>query len=66
MHFTNRIGEFVVDEIEKVRLEVEIDDDSKEDEVIDAIVDAAWTGHPGDGRVFVLPVTRSIKIRTAH
>ena len=65
MHFTNRIGEFVVDEIEKVKIEVEIDDDSKEDEVISAIIGAARTGHPGDGRIYVLPVSRSIKIRTA-
>lgn len=61
--FTNRVGEFIVDEIEKVKLETVIDD-SCLDDVIGAVKAAAETGHPGDGRIFVIPVEQSIRIRS--
>jgi nitrogen regulatory protein P-II 1 len=60
--FTTRVGEFCVDEIEKVKLEIVIEDEQTES-VITAIQDSAVTGHMGDGRIFVLPVERSIRIR---
>ena len=31
--------------------------------MIDAIKKAAVTGHMGDGRIFVIPIERSIRIR---
>jgi nitrogen regulatory protein P-II 1 len=61
--FTTRVGEFCVDEIEKVKLEIVIDD-VLGDAAIAAIKESADTGHMGDGRIFVLTVERSIKIRT--
>ncbi|MBO4551849.1 MAG: P-II family nitrogen regulator [Candidatus Methanomethylophilaceae archaeon] len=60
--FTNRVGSFVVDELEKTKVEIVIDDEQEED-AIDAIRTAASTGHMGDGRIFVLPVEKSIRIR---
>ncbi len=60
--FTTRVGEFVVDEIEKIQLELVVEDD-KVQTVIGAIRSSAETGHPGDGRIFILPVLESIKIR---
>jgi nitrogen regulatory protein PII len=36
------------------------------DEALKAIIQAARTGEIGDGRVFVLPVERSYKIRTGE
>ena len=36
------------------------------DEVVKAIIEAARTGEIGDGRVFVLPVAHSYKIRTGE
>ena len=60
--FTNRVGSFVVDELEKTNVEIVIDDEQEED-AIDAIRTAASTGHMGDGRIFVLPVEKSIRIR---
>jgi nitrogen regulatory protein P-II 1 len=34
--------------------------------VVDAIVGAAYSGETGDGRVFVIPVEESIRIRTGE
>ena len=63
LRFTNRVGEFVVDEIEKVKIESVVED-SDVDRVIDTIRGVAETGNPGDGRIFVIPVERSIRIRS--
>lgn len=63
LRFTNRVGEFVVDEIEKVKIESVVDD-SDVDRVIETIRRVAETGNPGDGRIFIIPVERSIRIRS--
>jgi nitrogen regulatory protein P-II 1 len=36
------------------------------DRVVDAIVGGAYTGETGDGRVFVIPIDESIRIRTGE
>jgi nitrogen regulatory protein P-II 1 len=36
------------------------------DRVVDAMVGGAYTGETGDGRVFVIPVEESIRIRTGE
>ncbi len=59
---TSRVGTTVLDEIEKVKIETVIDD-SIEQACIDAIISAANTGHFGDGRIFVMPVEKSIRVR---
>ena len=61
--FTTRVGEFTVDEIEKVKLEIVVEDDEV-DAVVEKIRARAETGHPGDGRIFIIPVERSIRIRS--
>lgn len=65
LKFTNRVGEFVIDEIEKVKVEVVIDD-ADLDRVIQTIRRSSETGNPGDGRIFVIPVEQSIRIRTVE
>jgi len=40
--------------------------DSAVDDAIKAIVSAARTGEIGDGRVFVLPVEQTYRIRTGE
>ncbi len=60
--FSNRVGTIIIDEIEKVKVEVVVED-SEEKIAIDAIKSAARTGHEGDGRIFVVPVEKSIRIR---
>ena len=34
--------------------------------VVTAIQKAAHTGNPGDGRIFVIPVEQTVKIRTGE
>lgn len=65
LKFTTRVGEFVVDEIEKVKIEVVIYDEDL-DRVITTIRRFSETGNPGDGRIFVIPVEQSIRIRTVE
>jgi len=62
LKFTTRVGEFCVDEIEKTKIEVVIENELA-DITIDIIRKTATTGNIGDGRIFVLPVERSMKIR---
>ena len=61
LKFANRFGEFVVDEIEKTKFEIVVEDGDV-DTVIDAVCKAATTGTPGDGRIFVLPVEKTCRI----
>lgn len=50
---------------EKVRLEIGVSDHFVKP-TIDAIVSAARTGEVGDGKIFVLPVEKIIRIRTGE
>jgi nitrogen regulatory protein P-II 1 len=36
------------------------------DQLVEAIVAAAYTGEPGDGRIFVTPVDQAVRIRTGE
>ena len=60
--FVTRAGDIIVDELEKTKIETVVDDEIV-DKVIDAIVAAAQTGKPGDGRLIVTPVERFVRIR---
>src|SRR6478735_8671309 len=60
-----RGAEYVVDLLPKVRIETVVSDDMA-DEVADAVVAAARTGQIGDGKVWVSPIDRVIRIRTGE
>ncbi len=60
-----RGSEYKVDLIAKCRIEVAIADDQVE-EVLQTIRNAALTGEVGDGKIFVLPLEDSMRIRTAE
>jgi nitrogen regulatory protein P-II 1 len=60
-----RGAEYVVDFLPKVRVEVVITD-SLVESAIEAIIKAARTGKIGDGKIFVTPVERAIRIRTGE
>ena len=50
---------------EKVRFEIGVSDSFVEP-TINAIVEGARTGEVGDGKIFVLPVERVVRIRTGE
>ncbi|MFM7239727.1 MAG: P-II family nitrogen regulator [Cyanobium sp.] len=58
-----RGSEFTVEFLQKLKLEIVVDDD-KVDTVVTAIQDAARTGEIGDGKIFVSTINSVIRIRT--
>jgi nitrogen regulatory protein P-II 1 len=50
---------------EKVRFEIAVSNGFV-DATVDAIVEGARTGDVGDGKIFVLPIERAIRIRTGE
>jgi nitrogen regulatory protein PII len=57
--------EYTVDLLPKMELDIVVSDAIVE-EVVRAVTSAARTGEIGDGRVFVLPVEESYRIRTGE
>ncbi|AHG04984.1 ammonium transporter [Halobacterium sp. DL1] len=55
--------EYTVDLHQKVKVECVVADIPAE-EVVEAIREAADTGEPGDGKIFVLPVESAVQVRT--
>jgi nitrogen regulatory protein PII len=60
-----RGAEYTIDFVPKTRLEVAVQSDMV-DEVVDAILEAAKTGKVGDGKIFVMPIERVVRIRTGE
>ena len=60
-----RGGLMTVDLLPKIQLEIVIRD-SDVDTIIVTITEAARTGKIGDGKIFILPVEKSIRIRTGE
>ncbi|APW46437.1 P-II family nitrogen regulator [Rhodoferax antarcticus] len=60
-----RGAEYVVDFLPKVKVEVVVKIEDME-RCVDAIVKAAYTGKIGDGKIFVMPVERVVRIRTGE
>jgi len=57
--------EYSVSLLPKMEIEVVVPDQIV-DETVRTIIEAARTGEIGDGRVFVVPVQRSFRIRTGE
>ena len=60
-----RGAEYVVEFLPKVKLEIVVSEEAVE-KVVKAILEGASTGRIGDGKVFVLPVEESVRIRTGE
>ena len=60
-----RGGTMLVDLLPKISIEVVIKDQDV-DAVIGVIIEAARTGKIGDGKIFVIPVEKTIRIRTGE
>jgi nitrogen regulatory protein P-II 2 len=60
-----RGAEYVVDFLPKAKLEIAVNADVA-DQVIEAIVGVARTDKIGDGKIFVTPVDKVVRIRTGE
>ena len=60
-----RGSEYQVDFLPKLKLEIVVAEEQT-DIVVDVIAKTACTGKIGDGKVFVLPVEKALRIRTGE
>lgn len=60
-----RGAEYVVDFLPKVKIEVGVSEEMVS-KVVDTITESARTGKIGDGKIFVLPIEETIRIRTGE
>lgn len=60
-----RGSEYTVEFLQKLKLEIVIEEDQV-DMVVDKIIAAARTGEIGDGKIFVYPVDQVVRIRTGE
>lgn len=58
-----RGAEYAIEFLPKIRLEIAVSDE-KLDSVIEAISISAKTGKIGDGKIFVMPLEQTVRIRT--
>jgi nitrogen regulatory protein PII len=60
-----RGSEYSIDLLAKIRIEVAVADDQCE-EVVQTIRKGAYTGEIGDGKIFIIPIEDSMRIRTGE
>jgi len=60
-----RGAEYEVTFLPKIKIEVTVDDEMSS-KVVEAIQSASKTGQIGDGKIFVMPVEQSVRIRTGE
>jgi len=60
-----RGAEYVIDFLPKVKLDIVVAEEDV-DRCIEVITEAARTGKIGDGKIFVSPVERVVRIRTGE
>ena len=68
MGFTELVrgNEIAVNMIPKIKFEILVSNEDWRDKAIEAIRRAAWTGEPGDGKIFAYAVDTAVRIRTAE
>ncbi|MHC4551305.1 MAG: P-II family nitrogen regulator [Planctomycetota bacterium] len=60
-HYRGQVKQ--VNLLEKIRVEIAVNDEFV-DSTIKAVVKGAKSGHIGDGKIFVMPLEKCIRIRT--
>ena len=60
-----RGGEYEVDFVPKARIEIMVGDE-RVDELVSLIVETARTGTIGDGKVWVMPLATTVRVRTGE
>ncbi len=58
-------AEYVIEFIPKLKLEIVVPDDMV-DRVVETLARSARTGKIGDGKIFVTPVEKAVRIRTGE
>ena len=58
-----RGAEYLIELPMKIKIEIVARNEDAE-EIVATIERHAWTGEPGDGKIFVLPIEDAIRIRT--
>ncbi|SEM14594.1 nitrogen regulatory protein P-II family [Syntrophus gentianae] len=58
-----RAGTYQINMLPKIQINIVLSDHNLE-AAIEAILDSAHTGEPGDGLIFVYPVDEAIRVRT--
>ncbi|NEP07008.1 MULTISPECIES: P-II family nitrogen regulator [unclassified Okeania] len=60
-----RGSEYTVEFLQKLKVEIVVEEDQV-DMVVDKIIAASRTGEIGDGKIFIAPVDRIVRIRTGE
>ncbi|MDY7003313.1 MAG: P-II family nitrogen regulator [Cyanobacteriota bacterium] len=60
-----RGSEYTVEFLQKLKVEIVVEDDQV-DMVVEKIIAASRTGEIGDGKIFIAPVDRIVRIRTGE
>jgi nitrogen regulatory protein P-II 1 len=60
-----RGAEYVIDFLPKVKLDIVIAEEDV-DRCVEAIIQSAKTGKIGDGKIFISPIERIVRIRTGE
>ncbi|MDE5067885.1 MAG: P-II family nitrogen regulator [Trichodesmium sp. St16_bin4-tuft] len=60
-----RGSEYTVEFLQKLKIEIVVEDNQVQT-VVDKIIAASRTGEIGDGKIFVSPVDRVVRIRTGE
>ena len=60
-----RGSEYTVEFLQKLKIEIVIED-NQVDMVVDKIISASRTGEIGDGKIFISPVDKIVRIRTGE
>ncbi len=60
-----RGAEYTVDFLPKIKIEV-VTDEGLVEKAVDAIRDSALTGKIGDGKIFIITVEETVRIRTGE
>ena len=60
-----RGAEYVVDFLPKIKIETIVPTDMLP-RVVEAIKENAYTGQIGDGKIFIIPVEKAVRIRTGE
>lgn len=62
---TYRGTEYVIDFLPRLKIEIAAGDDQV-DSIVETLAKTAYTGSIGDGKIFVVPLEKALRIRTGE